>query len=92
MRFYEGSKQYWPVVSIDTTENNLVRFHFHDTPNAARIELSALLGITNLKPTRNFTQSYITGPIRKGVKMKPSKFKNRFLLLWLKDFEKNSKF
>ena len=84
------SKQYWPVVSIDTTENNLVRFH--DTPNAARIELSALLGITNLKPTRNFTQSYITGPIRKGVKMKLSKFKNRFILLWLKYFEKNSKF
>jgi len=84
------SKKCWPVVSIDTAENNLVRFH--DNPNAARIELSALLGITNLKSTRNFTQSYITGPIRKGIKIKPSKFKNRFLLLWFKDFEENSKF
>jgi len=46
------SKKCWPVVSIDTAENNLVRFH--DNPNAARIELSALFGITNLKSTRNF--------------------------------------
>jgi hypothetical protein len=37
-------KKNWPVVSIDTLDNYLVRFH--NNPNAARVELSSLLGIT----------------------------------------------
>jgi len=70
----------WGVVSIDTLENNFVRFH--DNPNAARIELSALVGITSLKPSRNFTKDYITGALRKGVRSEPIKFRRRFKLQW----------
>ena len=79
-------KRNWPVVSIDTLDNDMVRFH--DNPNATRAELSSLLGITDLKPTRSFTQSYITGPTRNGKITTPSKFKKRFKLLWLKDYIK----
>ena len=50
------------------------------------MELSALVGATDIKLSRNFTQDYITGPKRKGEKTKPSKFRKRFKLLWLKDF------
>lgn len=77
-------KKNWPVVSIDTLDNNLIRYH--ENPNAARFELSALVGVTDIKLSRNFTQDYITGPKRKGEKTKPSKFRKRFKLLWLKDF------
>lgn len=79
-------KKNWPVVSIDTLDNDMVRFH--DNPNAARAELSSLLGISDLKPTRSFTQSYITGPTRNGQITTPSKFKKRFKLLWFKDYIK----
>ena len=68
--------------------NRSVAYGFHDNPNAARAELSSLLGITDLKPTRSFTQSYITGPTRNGQITTPSKFKKRFKLLWLKDYIK----
>jgi hypothetical protein len=81
-------KKNWPVVSIDTLDNDLVRFH--DNPNAARVELSSLLGITDLKPSRNFTQTYITGPSRNGQITTPSKFNKRFKLLWLKDCNPSS--
>jgi hypothetical protein len=77
-------KRNWPVVSIDTENNNLVRFH--DNPNACRTELSTLLGLTKFKPSRNFTQDYITGALRNGKKSVPSKFKKRFIIKWLKDF------
>jgi hypothetical protein len=77
-------KKNWKVVSIDTLCNNIVRFH--DNPNAARIELSALLEIKDLKPFRNFTKDYITGPTRKGVRAEPVKFRRRFKLMWLKDY------
>lgn len=77
-------KKNWPVVSIDTLNNNLIRYH--ENPNAARLELSALEGVTDIKLSRNFTQDYITGPKRKGEKTKPSKFRKRFKLLWLKDY------
>lgn len=79
-------KKNWPVVSIDTLGNYLVRFH--NNPNAARVELSSLLGIKDFKPSRNFTQTYITGPIRDGKITTPSKFKKRFKLLWFKDYIK----
>ena len=78
-------KQNWPVVSIDTAEKDFVRYH--DNPNQAREELSALIGEFELKPTRNFTSNYITGVVRKGIKQNPSKFKNRFILKWFKDFD-----
>ena len=77
-------KKNWPVVSIDTLNNNLIRYH--NNPKSCRIELSTLLGITDLTPSRNFTQDYITGPMRKGKKMPPSKFKKRFIIKWLKEF------
>ena len=38
-------KHNWPVVSIDTKDNDFVRYH--DNPSAARVELSALVGITD---------------------------------------------
>ena len=76
-------KRTWPVVSIDTKQDNLVRYH--DNPAAARIELSHLVGITDLKPTRNFTKDYITGTKRAGV----IKFRRRFQLMWLKDYDPN---
>lgn len=78
-------KKDWPVVSIDTAENNFVRYH--ENPNQAREELSALVGEFELKPTRSFTNIYITGVVRKGIKQNPSKFKNRFILKWFKDFD-----
>lgn len=77
-------KRNWPVVSIDTFQKDEIRYH--DNPKSARKELSNLLGIFELKPTRNFTSAYITGLTRKGVKLVPSKFGNRFKLLWFKDF------
>jgi hypothetical protein len=77
-------KKNWKVISIDTIYNNIVRFH--ENPNAARIELSALLGIKDLKPSRNFTKDYITGPMRKGVRAEPVKFRRRFKLMWFKDY------
>lgn len=77
-------KRNWGVVSIDTQDNNFVRFH--DNPNAARIELSALVGIIDLKPSRNFTKDYITGATRKGVKTEPVKFRRRFKLQCLKNY------
>lgn len=43
-------KKNWPVVSFDTANNDEIRFH--DNPNAARIELSALVGITNFARKR----------------------------------------
>ena len=46
-------KENWSLVSIDTKYNNKVRFH--ENPNAAKVELSALVNITNLKPSINFT-------------------------------------
>ena len=52
-------KKNWPVVSVDTLNNNKIRFH--ETPSSARSELSELVGKTDLKPTRNFTKDYITG-------------------------------
>jgi hypothetical protein len=76
-------KKNWPVVSIDTLNNNEVRFH--DTPNKAREELSKLLGITKLKPSRNFTKDYITGSSSKGGK--PSRFLRRFRLMWLHEYK-----
>ena len=77
-------KKNWAVISIDTENNNLLRFH--DNPNSCRTELSTLLGITDIKPSRNFTKDYITGPMRNGKKSAPSKFKKRFIIKWLKDF------
>lgn len=73
-------KRNWPVVSIDTKDKDLVRYH--DNPGAARVELSALVGITELKPTRNFTKDYITGTKRSGT----TRFRRRFKLMWLKDY------
>lgn len=77
------NNKYWPVVSIDTLNNNEVRYH--DTPNKAREELSQLLGITNLKPSRNFTKDYITGSSSKGGKT--SRFLRRFRLMWLHEYK-----
>jgi hypothetical protein len=77
------NKKSWPVVSIDTLNNNEVRFH--DNPNKARLELSNLMGITDLKASRNFTKDYITGSSSKGGK--PSKFLRRFKLMWLHDYK-----
>ena len=74
--FVEEDKRNWPVVSIDTLDNNMVRFH--DNPNAARAELSSLLGIKDLKPTRSFTQTYITGPTRNGKMTIPQQVVDRF--------------
>ena len=51
-------KKNWPVVSIDILDNNLIRYH--ENPNAARLELSALVGVTDIKLSRNFTKDYIT--------------------------------
>lgn len=76
-------KKNWPVISIDTLNSNEVRYH--DTPKA-REELSKLLGITNLKPSRNFTKYYITGSISKGGKT--SIFLRRFRLMWLHEYKK----
>jgi hypothetical protein len=45
-----------------------------------------LLGLTEIKPSRNFSQDYITGAMRNGKKSVPSKFKKRFIIKWLKDF------
>jgi hypothetical protein len=72
-------KKNWPVVSIDTLNNNEIRYH--DNPQKAREELSNLLGIKNLKPSRNFTKDYITGSSSNGGK--PSRFFRRFKLMWL---------
>jgi hypothetical protein len=45
-----------------------------------------LLGITEINPSRNFTQDYISGTVRNGKKTVPSKFKKRFIIKWFKDF------
>jgi hypothetical protein len=42
-------KKNWPVISIDTLNNNEIRYH--DNPKKAREELSKLLGINKLKPS-----------------------------------------
>jgi len=47
------------VISIDTLNNDEIRYH--DNPKSVRLELSKLLSITELKPSRNFTKDYITG-------------------------------
>jgi hypothetical protein len=44
--------------------------------------------LKDLKPSRTFTQTYITGPTRDGKTTTPSKFKKRFILLWFKDYIK----
>jgi hypothetical protein len=74
-------KKNWPVVSVDTLNNNKIRFH--ETPSSARSELSELVGKTDLKPTRNFTKDYITGSSPRGQ----SRFLRRFNLMWLHDYK-----
>lgn len=74
------NKSTWPVVSIDTEDNDFVRFH--ENPAEARLTLSNLVGIYDLKPSRNFTKDYITGP--RGAN--PTRFRKRFKLVWVKDY------
>lgn len=76
-------KDTWPVVSTDSLDGTV---RFHNTPASARLELSAIVGITELKPTRNFVKDYITGPTKKGVRSQPSRFRRRFQLVFLKDY------